>query len=89
MNDIMENILSNAFSILITGMITVLVILGLVVVVGNLLIGITNKFWPLPQSTGKNGSAPGSLPSGTVAAIIAAVETVTGGKGKVTKIEKK
>lgn len=84
----MENILGDAFSILITGMVTVLIILGLVVVVGNLLISITNRFWPLPQSAGKSGKGPASLPAGTVAAIIAAVETVTGGKGKVTKIEK-
>jgi oxaloacetate decarboxylase gamma subunit len=84
----MENSLSDAFSILLTGMITVLIILGLVVVVGNLLIRVTNKYFPLPQSGGKNGTIPGSVAAGTMAAIIAAVETVTGGKGKVTKIEK-
>jgi oxaloacetate decarboxylase gamma subunit len=84
----MENSLSDALSILLTGMITVLIILGLVVVVGNLLIRITNKYFRLPQNGGKNGTIPGSIPAGTMAAIIAAVETVTGGKGKIIKIEK-
>lgn len=84
----MENILSKAFSILLTGMITVLLILGLVVVVGNLLIRITNKFWPLPETNNINENSPGFLTSGTVAAIVAAIETITVGKGKVTKIEK-
>lgn len=71
---------------MVVGMITVLFILGMVVVIGNLLIRITNKFWPQPEGPGKTG--PGSIPAGTVAAIVAAVEAVTGGKGKVTKIEK-
>ena len=84
----MEESLSNAFSILAVGMITVLIILGLVVVIGNLLIRVTNKFWPLPSSPGKAGAGHGYIPSGTLAAIIAAVEAFTGGKGKVTKIEK-
>ncbi len=82
----MEQVLSNAISIMVVGMITVLLILGMVVVIGNLLIRITNKFWPQPEGPGKNRQ--GSIPAGTVAAIVAAVEAVTGGKGKVTKIEK-
>lgn len=82
----MEQVLSNAISIMVVGMITVLLILGMVVVIGNLLIRITNKFWPQSEGLGKN--KPGSIPSGTVAAIVAAVEAVTGGKGKVTNIEK-
>lgn len=82
----MEQVLSNAISIMVVGMITVLLILGMVVVIGNLLIRITNKFWPQPEGPGKNRQ--GAIPSGTVAAIVAAVEAVTGGKGKVTNIEK-
>jgi oxaloacetate decarboxylase (Na+ extruding) subunit gamma len=84
----MDNILSEAFSILITGMITVMIILGLVVGVGTLLIGFTNRFWPVDNDAGKNGSRKGAIPPGTLAAIIAAVDSVTGGKGKITKIEK-
>jgi len=84
----MEENLSNAFSIMVVGMITVLIILGLVVLIGNLLIRVTNRFWPLPENQGKPGAGTQSISSGTMAAIIAAVETVTGGRGKVTKIEK-
>lgn len=83
-----ETILNNAFSILLIGMITVLLILGLVVVTSNLLIRLTNKFWPIPPGTVKNDNGPGSIPAGTMAAIVAAVEMITRGKGKITKIEK-
>jgi oxaloacetate decarboxylase gamma subunit len=84
----MEGILSNAFSILVVGMITVLLILWLVVVVGNVLIGITNKFWPLPDGKEtKDGNT--AIPANKMAAIVAAVQMYTGGKGKITTIEKK
>ncbi|SHE39947.1 oxaloacetate decarboxylase, gamma subunit [Mariniphaga anaerophila] len=85
----MEDILSNALSILVIGMITVILILGLVVVVGNVLIRLTNKFWPLPDGPVKKGNSSGAIPAGTMAAIVAAVDTVTGGRGKITKVEKK
>ena len=84
----MEHSLGDAFSILVVGMITVLLILWLVVVIGSLLIRVTNKFWPLPEGGGKAGGGNASIPAGTLAAIIAAVEAVTGGRGKVTGIEK-
>lgn len=84
----MESTLSNAFSILLIGMTTVIIILGLVVVVGDILIRIINKYWALPKGIAKDVEKTGSVPSGTLAAIVAAVDTVTGGKGKITKIEK-
>ncbi len=84
----MESTLSNAFSILLIGMTTVILILGLVVVVGNILIRIINRYWALPESVSKVIEKTGTIPSGTLAAIVAAVDTVTGGKGKITKIEK-
>lgn len=84
----MEQNLSNAFSILIVGMITVLLILWLVVVIGNLLIRVTNKYWPAPQNEGKTGTGIRSISPGTLASIVAAVEAVTGGKGKIKEIEK-
>jgi len=82
----MEGILSNAVSILVVGMITVLLILWMVVVVGNVLILLTNKFWPLPEGKGTEGGS--SVTANKMAAIVAAVQTYTGGKGKITKIEK-
>ncbi len=84
----MEQNLNSALSILVVGMITVLLILWLVVVIGNLLIRITNKFWPAPENSVTGGGSSTFVPAGTLAAIIAAVEAVTGGRGKVTKIEK-
>lgn len=84
----MEQNLSNAFSILIVGMITVLLILWLVVVIGNLLIRVTNKYWPASQKEGKTGTGIRSISPGTLASIVATVEAVTGGKGKITEIEK-
>ncbi|MBW6535974.1 MAG: OadG family protein [Mariniphaga sp.] len=84
----MEQNLSNAVSILVVGMITVLLILWFVVIIGNLLIRVTNKYWPAPQNEGKTGTGIRTISSGTIAAIMAAVEAVTGGEGKVTKIEK-
>lgn len=85
----MEQSLNNAFAILVVGMITVLLILGLVVVLGNILIRITNKFWPQSENTRKSGSGSAGIHAGTLSAIVAAVEAVTGGKGKVNKVEKK
>lgn len=70
-----------------TGMITVFVILGLVVVVGNLLIGFVNRFVPAPVAD-PDRPASGSLESKKIAAITAAVEFVTMGKGKITEIKK-
>ncbi len=84
----MDHNLSNAVSILVVGMITVLIILWLVVVIGNLLIRVTNKYWPSPQNAGKTGTEVRSISSEILAAIVAAIEVVTGGKGRVTKIEK-
>jgi oxaloacetate decarboxylase gamma subunit len=83
----MEGILSNAVSILVVGMITVLLILWMVVVVGNVLILLTNKFWPLPEGKGTEGGNR-TVTANKMAAIVAAVQMYTGGKGKITKIEK-
>ncbi len=84
----MEQSLSNAFSILIVGMATVFLILWLVVVIGNLIIRITNKWAPEPENKQKGGNSNTPDSGDRVAAIVAAVEAITGGKGKVTKITK-
>ncbi len=85
----MEQNLSNAFAIMIVGMITVFLILCLVVLIGNVLIRLTNKFWPEVEIVKKNtGTAAAVSSDGTVAAIVAAVDVVTKGKGKITKISK-
>lgn len=76
------------------GMATVFAILLLVIGLGKGLILLVNKYAPeetvvskvvrnTPANTGN-----GALPGQTTAAIVAAVSTLTGGNGKVTKIEK-
>lgn len=83
----MDESLSNAFSVLIVGMVTVFFILWLVVTIGNVLIKITNRFEPVVLDSQK-APPPIVRSNGAVAAIIAAVDTLTNGKGKVTKITK-
>lgn len=82
--------LSLALELMGVGMITVFVILALVVVIGNLIIRFVNKYIPeeiakvVPvaanQKVGMNPKA--------IAAIVSAVNIITSGKGKVSKIEK-
>ena len=71
-----------AFNLLFIGMITVFAVLLLVYITGNLLIRFVNAYLP--------GSMPGDegIDKKKVAAINAAVEIVTQGKGEVTEIKK-
>ncbi len=73
--------LYTALTLLVIGMITVFVVLLLVTITGNLLIAAVNRFTPSRQDQS-------DLDPEMVAAITAAVEVVTGGKGSVQKIEK-
>ncbi len=88
----MDNISSNlseALILLAIGMITVFLILALVVVSGNILIKIVNKYAPEPSKklTRASRSATGTAPE-VVAAITAVVETVTAGQGRIESIKK-
>lgn len=85
----MENI-ETALLLMVVGMATVFVILLIVINLGKLLIALVNKYAPeeavpVRQETPK-GPAP--VPANIMAAITAAVNVVTHGKGKVTKVEK-
>ena len=80
----MENELSQAFSLLGIGMITVFVVLSLVYIVGNFLIRLVNRISPVSETR----SAETSLSKSKIAAITAAVEVISGGKAHITKIEK-
>jgi Na+-transporting methylmalonyl-CoA/oxaloacetate decarboxylase gamma subunit len=93
----MNNNLQEAFIILAVGMITVFAILSLVVFTGQILIKITNKYAP-PQTAKINISdnpiSTVSSPSNTInkkklAAIIATVDHLTHGKGRIEKIKKR
>ena len=83
----MEN-MNEALSLLVVGMIMVLLILFLVVVVGNAVIRITNRYIPVTQKVDAEGSAK-SINSKKMAAIVAVVDTITQGKGRVNSIKKK
>ena len=80
----MENEISQALTLMGIGMITVFVVLSLVVVVGNVLIKIVNRFAPLQVVASKEPEISNSK----IAAITSAVEIITGGKGRITKIER-
>jgi len=98
----MNKNLSEAFIILAVGMITVFIILALVVLTGQILIRITNRF--APPALAKNNISSSSVPPESsspdnlnqkntfnpkkLAAIVGAVEHITFGKGRIEKIEK-
>ena len=90
----MQADISTAFLVLVIGMITVFVILGLVVLTGKILITIVNRFFPLPvieqkQEHEKSISEPNtSHDKSTLAAIVSVVDIITKGKGRPSKIEK-
>lgn len=85
----MEN-LSTALLLMVVGMSTVFLILLIVIYLGKLLISLVNKYAPAEEVPVKQQVAPKLVPiSGQVlAAITAAVNVVTQGKGKVVKVEK-
>ena len=85
----MEN-LETALLLMVVGMATVFVILLIVIYLGKLLIALVNKYAPeevVPvKQEASRGPAP--IPGNIIAAITAAVNVVTQGKGKITKVEK-
>ena len=84
----MEN-LETAFLLMVVGMATVFVILLIVIYLGKLLISLVNKYAPEEVVPAKQtGPAAAPVPGNILAAITAAVNVVTQGKGKVTKVEK-
>lgn len=79
--------LNEALSIMVVGMITVVFILFLIILIGNLIIRLSNKYLPeetVVLKTGKHGDSSGN----TYKAIEAAIDIITKGKGKVTNIKK-
>ena len=89
----MNEPLSDALLVLAVGMITVFVILSLVVLSGNLLIKVVNRFFPenepITISKSKVQNSQNEISSSKMAAIVAAVDVITQGRGKISKIEKK
>jgi len=93
----MDPQLNRALLVLLVGMITVFVILLLVVLTGNVLIRFVNRFFPGEEI--KASPAVKSRPVFTkntqsvgnhkLAALVAAVEVMTKGKGQIISIEKR
>lgn len=90
----MSSDLNTALLLLIVGMTTVFVILSLVVLSGRLLIRLVNTYAPEPLVLKPSAPVPlvsppkSAISPAVVASIVAAVDQVTGGKGKVQKIKK-
>jgi len=91
----MNEQLSTALVVLLVGMITVFVVLSLVVLSGKVLISIVNKY--APEKSNKKSVSSRTIPiyrkssqtsSSKVAAIVAAVQQVTHGKGTIKSIKK-
>ncbi|MFY0688033.1 MAG: hypothetical protein JXQ90_12760 [Cyclobacteriaceae bacterium] len=81
----MSEEISTALSLLIIGMLTVFVVLLLVVITGNLLIRIVNKYFTpeIIESITRDVINPSKI-----AAITTAVEVFTNSRGKITRIDK-
>lgn len=76
--------LQTALIVLAIGMITVFIVLGLVVLTGQLIIKVVNS---LHQDRHSSDTASSSIPAPHVAAITAAVEQISRGKAIIQKIE--
>ncbi len=83
----MEN-LGLGLLLMVVGMTTVFLILLIVIYLSQLLIAVVNKF--APDETHKKVSPQRAIigDNDSIAAIKAAVQVLTAGKGKVVKIEK-
>lgn len=84
----MEN-LNEALGLLVIGMIMVIIVLWLVVGLGNLVINFTNRFIPDEENHGGANKPERQIHSKKMAAIVAAVDMITHGRGKVDSVQKK
>jgi oxaloacetate decarboxylase gamma subunit len=85
----MTTTFSTAITLFLTGMITVFVVLLLVVITGNLLIRFVNRFFPSSDAPlSAKTHAEEAIHPAKLAAITAAMEIVTDGKGQITNIKK-
>lgn len=82
-------IMNEALSLLIVGMIMVFFILLLVIVIGNVVIQLTNRYLPETQQPDNGGVVSRRTDPGKLAAIAAVVDLVTEGRGRVDSLQKK
>ncbi len=86
----MSEALSTATMLLGVGMITVFTILALIVIFGNILTELVNRFIPEAKVSKavRVASHAAAMDPRKMAAIVSAVDIVTEGKAKVTSITK-
>jgi len=79
-----------AFELLGVGMVTVFLILSLVVILGNLIIRFVNRFIPEIQKVSAQigDAAKAEINPNKMTAIVSAVNKVTKGTGRVTRVKK-
>lgn len=78
---------NEALSLMVVGMITVIFILFSIVLIGDILIRVSNKYLPEEAQESK-AEKPHRTSNNTHAAIKAAISLATKGKGTVTSITK-
>lgn len=79
--------LNEALTVMVVGMITVFFILFLIVLIGNLIIRLSNRYLPEDQGAVKSEKNKRSQDN-TMKAIETAIHLITGGKGQITNIKK-
>jgi oxaloacetate decarboxylase gamma subunit len=85
----MTEYFNQAWILLGVGMLTVFAVLMFVVLIGNSIILFINRFFPGTGLATIEKSIQGSLETSKIAAVVAAVKQVTGGRGNVIDIKKK
>ncbi|MGQ1890548.1 OadG family protein [Thermophagus sp. OGC60D27] len=85
----MEAYFEEAWILLGVGMLTVFAVLFLVVLVGNSIILFVNRFFPGDEKENRKNINKSGMSSSQLAAIVATVSHVTGGRGTIVDIRKK
>ncbi|HYQ58519.1 MAG TPA: OadG family protein [Draconibacterium sp.] len=81
--------MNEALKLMLTGMSTVFFILIMVVVLGNIIIRVTNRFAVVvADAPSRAPQAQNEINASKLAAIVSAVEITTKGKGRITSVEK-
>ncbi|WP_462318281.1 OadG family protein [Marinilabilia sp.] len=85
----MEEGFNQAYTLLGVGMLTVFAVLLFVVLIGNGIILFTNRFFPGIKSPNKPQEKDSEIDASKMAALVAAVKRVSGGRGKISSVKRK
>lgn len=84
----MEGNFIEGLKLMVIGMTTVFFILCIIILLGKALISFVNRFCPEAEAPKAQSGSPAAVDSQVSQAIAIAVANLTGGKGKVEKIER-